>query len=304
MIKCKFCGFGGVVKKGIRRLKKGNKQIYFCKNCEHKFSLSERKSKFRNDVVIDAVNYYCLGYSGNEVVDILKRKHEVSVGNSSVYNWCKNYPYLKIRDEMSKRYGRNLVFSKIFKHDNLVYNFRFHKGKLLRFGKFDGLKRFIFNLEKGVDSEKFDSARCSQLKNNIDVNVTHNENNFLNLFVGDALKSCNSNKKRHSIVEKFMLCCDRDSVAVEVPVWYWEKGFGGISGHIDILQVKNGKVYVLDFKPNANKENFDAVVSQLFHYARALSFRTGVSLDNFRCGWFDWKDYFEFNPREARLRNE
>ncbi len=44
------------------------------------------------------------------------------------------------------------------------------------------------------------------------------------------------------------------------------------------------------------------VVSQLFHYARALSFRTGVGLDKFRCGWFDWNDYFEFNPLEVKFK--
>lgn len=302
MTKCKYCGFEDIVKKGVRKLKSGKKQVYFCRNCEHKFSLNEdKRGKFKDEAVIDAINYYCLGYSGNEVVDILKRKHKISVGSSSVHNWCKDYPYLKIREEMSKRYGRNLVFSKVFKHNGLIYNFKFHKGKLLRFGKFDGLKKFIFEIEKGIDSSKFNSARCSELKDKVSVNVDHKENNFLNGFVSGALKSCNNNKKRHSIVEKFMLCCDRDSVAVEVPVWYWDKKLGGISGHVDVLQVKDGKVYVMDFKPDAAKENYDSVVSQLFHYARALSFRTGIGLNNFRCAWFDWSDYFEFNPLEAKF---
>jgi len=302
MTNCKFCNSNNITKKGIRKLKKGKKQIYFCNNCQHKFTLNESIGNFKNEAIIDAINYYCLGYNPIEIIDILKRKHKVIIGNSSIYRWCKNYPYLKIRDSMIKKYGRNLIFSKIFKHSDLIYNFRFHKGKLLQFGKFNNLKKFIFNLEKFIDDKKFNNYRASQIKKEINIDIKHKENSFLNNFVSNALKSCNNNKKRHSIVEKFMLCCDRDTIAVEVPVWYWEKNFGGISGHIDILQVKFGKIYILDFKPYASKENFDSVVSQLFHYARALSFRTNISLDNFKCGWFDWNDLYEFNPSEVKFK--
>ncbi|HMA83261.1 MAG TPA: hypothetical protein VKP59_03435, partial [Candidatus Thermoplasmatota archaeon] len=45
------------------------------------------------------------------------------------------------------------------------------------------------------------------------------------------------------------------TVAVEVPVWYWEKRVGdGVTGHIDLLQIRNDMVYILDYKPKAAKE--------------------------------------------------
>jgi hypothetical protein len=124
---------------------------------------------------------------------------------------------------------------------------------------------------------------------------------IMNNLVGSALKGCSNNKKRHSIIENFLLSCDRDTVAVEVPVWYWDKKLGGVCGHIDILQVKNGRVWVMDFKPHASRENVDKVVSQLWLYARALSFRTGLGLDDFKCSWFDWNDEYVFSPSEVRL---
>ncbi|MEK6937202.1 MAG: hypothetical protein AABW58_03975 [Nanoarchaeota archaeon] len=34
-----------------------------------------------------------------------------------------------------------------------------------------------------------------------------------------------------------------------------------------------------------------------------LSRRTGISLDNFRCGYFDSKDTFIFNPENVKLIN-
>lgn len=66
-----------------------------------------------------------------------------------------------------------------------------------------------------------------------------------------------------------------------------------LTGHIDILQVRNGQVHILDYKPNAAKEK---PIEQLTWYALALSRLTGLRLYEFKCAWFDEKDYFEFYP--------
>ena len=105
------------------------------------------------------------------------------------------------------------------------------------------------------------------------------------------------------MVENFMLINDSSTIACEVPVWFCEKNLDiGISGHIDILQIRNGLIYVLDFKPGAKREKDIKVASQLFLYASGLSFRTGIPLDRFRCAWFDDSIYYEFNPRDAEIR--
>ena len=66
-----------------------------------------------------------------------------------------------------------------------------------------------------------------------------------------------------------------------------------ITGHIDILQIRNGQIHILDYKPNAEKER---PIEQLTLYAMALSRLTGLRLFEFKCAWFDEKDYFEFFP--------
>ena len=66
-----------------------------------------------------------------------------------------------------------------------------------------------------------------------------------------------------------------------------------ITGHIDFLQIRNGMVHILDYKPNAAKEK---PIEQLTLYAMALSRLTGLRLFEFKCAWFDEKDYFEFYP--------
>ncbi len=66
-----------------------------------------------------------------------------------------------------------------------------------------------------------------------------------------------------------------------------------ITGHIDILQIRNGSVHILDYKPNAAHER---PLEQLTLYALALSRLTGLRVYHFKCAWFDEKDYFEFYP--------
>jgi ATP-dependent exoDNAse (exonuclease V) beta subunit len=66
-----------------------------------------------------------------------------------------------------------------------------------------------------------------------------------------------------------------------------------ITGHIDLVQIRNGAVHILDFKPSAKKQK---PVDQLTIYALALSRLTGIRLFNFKCAWFDKDDYFEFYP--------
>lgn len=66
-----------------------------------------------------------------------------------------------------------------------------------------------------------------------------------------------------------------------------------LTGHIDIVQVRNGAIHLLDFKPSARKAR---PVAQLTLYALALSRLTSLRLFHFKCGWFDKDDYFEFYP--------
>lgn len=73
-----------------------------------------------------------------------------------------------------------------------------------------------------------------------------------------------------------------------------------ITGHIDFLQIRNGMVHILDYKGHAAKER---PIEQLTLYALALSRMTGLRVFNFKCAWFDEKDYFEFFPLHVVYKN-
>ena len=86
-VECKYCKSENVVKKGIRKLKKIKKQIYFCKNCEHKFSLGLSKKRSNIKIILNAVCAYNQGYNYCEVCELISRKNKVTISKSSVERW-------------------------------------------------------------------------------------------------------------------------------------------------------------------------------------------------------------------------
>jgi ATP-dependent exoDNAse (exonuclease V) beta subunit len=53
-----------------------------------------------------------------------------------------------------------------------------------------------------------------------------------------------------------------------------------ITGHIDFIQVRNGAVHILDYKPDTRTNK---PIAQLTTYALALSRLTGVKLFDIKC---------------------
>ena len=156
--------------------------------------------------------------------------------------------------------------------------------------------------------------------------------NYANKLAAFVLPSVPENRERHEELQRFMIANDSCTVATEVPVYIrrediehmenvlkfkivGEEGitFKGkekkgiaqsegnvgtgmpklLTGHIDFVQIRNGQVHLLDYKPNAAKEK---PIEQLTWYALAMSRLTGLRIFNFTCAWFDEKDYFEFYP--------
>lgn len=126
-----------------------------------------------------------------------------------------------------------------------------------------------------------------------------------------VLQAVVDNKLRHETLQEFMIINDSVSVASEVPVLLdfddvshyknelnFEvplnlQGDEIITGHIDIIQVRNGAIHIMDYKPGAKKAK---PIEQLTIYALALSRLTTIRLFHFKCAWFDENDYFEFFP--------
>jgi len=107
------------------------------------------------------------------------------------------------------------------------------------------------------------------------------------------------------------------TIAVEVPVWLATADItaieaqhgirsdsadtpAAITGHIDFLQVRNGAVHILDYKPDARTNK---PIAQLTIYALALTrLVPGLRLFDIKCAWFNENEYCEFFPRAVLSR--
>lgn len=187
------------------------------------------------------------------------------------------------------------VITRDLLHSGLIFSFSIHRFKLDR-SKFDPLKKYLLDFQ---DRPEFQEGnRCSSLKVGVDVKVERGYDPSCDM-ASFCIDQTVENRKRHEIVERAMLFNDDVTVATEVPVYFWDKKIGSVTGHIDILQVSDGKIRILDYKPSASGEHPEG---QLLMYARGLLYRTKIPLDMMECAWFDGKDYFHFSPADAKWK--
>lgn len=189
------------------------------------------------------------------------------------------------------------------------------------------LADFLRNIAARVRDVTFDGPdilRASALRNSfvdarVPVSIHHTAAVASAALV---IPTVTENTERHPRLQEFMLVADDATLAVEVPLWldradisaldarygidllaaapaleHPAGGYAAVTGHADIIQLRDGKVHVLDYKPGARHEK---PYAQLTLYALALTRRIpGLSLMDIRCTWFDEHHAYAFEPREA-----
>lgn len=200
---------------------------------------------------------------------------------------------------------------KSFKH-GWFYHYRVHEEKVARLcdGEYGPLRAYLDGCFERVPDEKFTTGpRSSTLRFPVDVEVKQAPGHEVCTLARLGLEGSRG-RSGHTEVQCFMLEQDAKSLAAEVPLWLDEEEHalmrnftepGPLSGHIDVLRIEDGRIFVWDYKPNAAKERYAA--TQTYAYAVMLAQRTGIPLDRFRCGWFDEKDAFIFRPECDRQEN-
>ena len=213
-----------------------------------------------------------------------------------------------------------------------IYRFRYHRAKMrltisemYKHKKFEALKDYLDAVSSETPHQYFqDGIRISEIKTKFDKSqmIVRSKKNYANMLADFVLQAVKENKMRHEALQRFFIANDSVTVATEVPVYIRREDiehmesvlkfkvcndglveFKGkkrpvpmpklLTGHIDFIQIRNGCVHLLDYKPNAAKEQ---PIEQLTWYAMAMSRLTGLRLFEFKCAWFDEKDYFEFYP--------
>jgi ATP-dependent exoDNAse (exonuclease V) beta subunit len=148
--------------------------------------------------------------------------------------------------------------------------------------------------------------------------IVNRKENVATHIAGLIIPAVGNNKLRHETLQRFMLLNDSVTVAIEIPIWLTESDIAAlekqhgielvpqvgaaersITGHIDFLQVRNGAVHILDYKPDARTNK---PIAQLAIYALALTrLIPGLKLFDIKCAWFNEEEYCEFFPRTLFL---
>ncbi len=297
---CPKCGSDSIVRAGTRLLKSGiKKQLFRCNSCWSRFSSSEKHGKHTpGRAILKAICLTCEGCSYDEVCVAIKRLYGIKRNKSTISRWIteRTLPYLDIRDRIQVKSG-SMVRSHLFSHNALNYRFQVHMAKLTFAKQFEGLTKYLISLPNWLDHSLFErAAHCSQLKGINNPGLRQCNDTLITKMTSEAVPLATSNFKRHDMVEAYLLYGDRNTIAVEVPVYFKHPELGLVAGHIDILQVAKDRVTILDYKPNAANENPDKVVTQLSMYAHALSRRAKIPFYKITCAYFDEHEIFYFLP--------
>jgi len=331
-MKCPYCQGTNIIKKGVREKKYETIQLYYCYHCQKKFTPLLTKGKtYPLRVILDTITLYNRFNSMEEAAQQVSEKYGLKVSFQNIPNWLRDFgeylPFLRMRDFIAKKYDRRdiLVESKMF--HGQIYDFKYHRAKTdllinddFKNYKFRPLQEFLELVTAECPHSIFKETeqRASQYKDTFNLEQVKiiPRNNLAVKNTRLVMQTVTNNKLRHEVLQEFMLVNDSVTVATEVPVlldeddirhYQNELGFevplarpglaeqdqALITGHIDLLQIRNGAIHILDYKPSAKKEK---PVDQLTLYALALARLTGLRLFHFKCGWFDEEDYFEFFP--------
>lgn len=243
--RCPHCESTDFVKRGMRKNKHQEVQLYLCRNleCARTFTARTIKGKqFPWPVVLDAISYHNLGYTFPQCSEILDAKLGMRPQPETIASWYEEYkslcrfvrlrPYaLKIlaawRSSAAAEEQFNMVETTTLAHRQL-YRFRYHRPKLLlqleeyKNRNFGRLMEYLDVVSTDTPHQYFaDGARMSEIRSKFDKTemVVRGKTNFANEFTRFVLQGVPKNKDRHEVLQRFMIANDSVTVATEVPVY-------------------------------------------------------------------------------------
>jgi ATP-dependent exoDNAse (exonuclease V) beta subunit len=296
-------------------------QIYECSECLYHFTARTpgKNKSYPLKVILDAISTFNLGNSLTDTQRIMRRKAHVEIPARTLQDWLQTYrplcTYHRLRAAASQLHAPENIIRILELEHCQVYRFQLHRAKLELLlnspdhSAFAPLREYFRQVENNFPHNLFTEAehRSSKFPAELAPRVERKENHATRM-AELVLPTSLNNRKRHETLQRFMLINDSVTVAVEIPIYLTAPDLAYyrchkfaldfdaevVTGHIDLLQIRNGHLHVLDYKPEARKETHAHV--QLTIYALALARRTGLPLKLFKCAWFDEKDYFEFYP--------
>jgi ATP-dependent exoDNAse (exonuclease V) beta subunit len=333
--RCPNCGGTNLSRKGSRRKKFETVQRWHCSACGRGFTPAPpelRAKTYPLRVILDGVTLYNLGYTLTETSTKLKTRTGYRVPSSTLAAWISEHrdltTYARLREEGRALFKPAQAIRSTKLYHRQVYEYAYHQPKLAflrqspEHNRFDAVADFLEAVPTRCPHDLFQaSARASEsapaFLDRSRLSARPKEN-FATRLAQLVIPSVGDNYRRHETLQRFMLANDSVTLAVEVPIWLTpadiralerEHGIAlrsrskdqpadqTITGHIDFLQVRNGAVHILDYKPDARTNK---PFAQLTIYALALTrLIPGLRLFDVKCAWFNEEQYCEFFPRTA-----
>ncbi len=200
------------------------------------------------------------------------------------FNWNKEHHRNKYSQIISNRGELNRLknhFKKVY--EGQIPNTLFNSREFPRVSQFKikGLKTaFIRSIGKSlIRSGKIQSndskSKLSQYAQKVfDI---YQENNFGSI-------------PGHDPILKNILIKDKDSIAIEVPIWS-KIDNKVITGHIDLIQIENDIVKVIDYKPEGN---FLLSLPQVAMYGFLV--KSKLDIKKIKCISFNKQSSWEYEP--------
>jgi len=328
--KCPKCSNKETIKQGFKKNKLRTIQKYQCKNqaCRGYFTTQPTLQTHKTHnlhTILNTISNLNLGYTLKQTSNYFKI-NKTKIPKSTLSYWYnqlkKDLPFHRLRN--IKLNPTEIIIKHRFIHHKQPFLYQYHNLKLEFAKKFPSLIDYLKSVNKNLPKNIFEnSERMSQLsKENptmaggagvalvgvphpisqreigrpIVVGFSKIKNNYAVKLAQIALSITKDNKKRHDIIENFMLINDTATIATEIPIYLKKQESptkNNLTGHIDILQIRYHKIYILDYKPEPI--NKTQTINQLKLYRKALSKRTNTPSYKFKLAFFNDKGYYEIN---------
>jgi len=134
IIRCVYCEDSNVVKRGVRKNKLVDSQLYYCNFCKKSFTSQKVKNKtYPVRLIIEALAYYYQGYNLVETRKYVNSAFGTSLGERTISNWIKEYQelctYSRLREPGLNIYSpQNMLTIQKMMHKQ-IYTYRYHRAK-------------------------------------------------------------------------------------------------------------------------------------------------------------------------------
>ena len=190
---------------------------------------------------------------------------------------------------------------KSLEHHNFYIRYRLHTENMLRVPP--GLREFLIGIFSSIPRELFthpENPGCSGMRMDPAIHLRESSDHPI-IDLARKSRAHTRFKSRHENLQQWFLLNDPHAVVAELPVWMDEEEAKKhlelrfpLTGHIDLLRCNGSHIEIWDYKPQAKREKW--AKAQVYLYARLLSLRAAIPLENIVCGYFDESVAFTFRP--------